>query len=84
MQRRWGNSQGLRGMENPRQPYVTGPQSGFTQVVRGSSRRRLTMLAFLWVRSTNIRLINRRISNFDCFLFRFAFEKKGEILEVTV
>ena len=76
MQSRSGSSQGARGLENPRQPYVTRPRSGLTHVVRGSSRRRLTMLAFLRVRSTNIRLINRRRSTFDCFPICSAFEER--------
>jgi hypothetical protein len=76
MESRLGSSQGARGMENPRRSYVTGPRSGLTLVVRGSSRRRLTMSAFLWVRSTNIRLINRRYSALGCYPVCSALEGK--------
>jgi len=63
---RESDGQRAHGVENPRRPYVTGLTSGFTLVVRGSSRRRLIVLARHCTRSTNIRVINRRYRLVDC------------------
>jgi hypothetical protein len=45
--------------------YATGPAAGPAFLVRGSSRRIITMMAGHQARSTNIRLINRRQSRLD-------------------
>jgi hypothetical protein len=54
--------------------YATGHKAGPAFLVRGSSRRIITMTAGHQARSANIRLINRRQSRFDlcrvCFTGR--------------
>ncbi len=55
--------------------YATGLTAGLAILVRGSSRRITTMMAGRRARSTNIRLINRRLSCFDCCLVCFTGRK---------
>jgi hypothetical protein len=54
--------------------YATGLAAGPAFLVRGSSRRIITMMAGHQARSTNIRLINRRQNRLDlcrvCFTGR--------------
>jgi hypothetical protein len=57
--------------------YATGPTAGPASLVRGSSRRITTMMAGREARSTDIRLINRRLSCFDCCLVCFTGNKRS-------
>jgi hypothetical protein len=70
------SNQGALGLENPRRLYVTKKDS----LTHACSQRQLpTEIDYVGEpqgRSTDIRMINRRFSSLDCFLFRyFLYER---------